>query len=134
MTAVAILHKDEILKRVANGDKIADIGKTYKVSHAAISKQLSNDPEWIEARKVGALSRIEFWEKEVEAINAGSSQVELGRAKEMLSHARWRAEREFPNQWSGARVNINVVGKIELSEALETFAGELLDDIQDASG
>jgi len=30
MTAIAILHKDEILKRVAKGDKIADIGKTYK--------------------------------------------------------------------------------------------------------
>jgi len=129
VTAIAVLHKEEILKRVAAGDKIADIGKTYKVSHAAISKQLSNDPEWIEARKVGTLSRIEFWEKEVEAINAGSSQVELGRAKEMLAHARWRAEREFPSQWGGAKVNINVVGKIELSEALDTVAGELLDQI-----
>ncbi len=129
MTAIAVLHKDEILKRVAAGDKIADIGKTYKVSHAAISKQLSNDPEWIEARKVGALSRIEFWEKEVEAINAGSSQVELGRAKEMLSHARWRAEREFPSQWSGARVNINVVGPVTMSEALDAKAGELLDHL-----
>jgi hypothetical protein len=39
MTAVAILHKDEILKRVAKGDKIADIGKTYGVSHAVISKE-----------------------------------------------------------------------------------------------
>jgi len=130
MTAIAVLHKEEILKRVANGDKIADIGKTYKVSHAAISKQLSNDPEWIEARKVGALSRIEFWEKEVEAINAGSSQVELGRAKEMLSHARWRAEREFPGQWGGSRISINVTNKVEMSEALDTIAGELLDAIQ----
>jgi hypothetical protein len=51
----------------------------------------------------GALARIEHWEKEVEAINAGSSQVELGLAKEMLSHARWRAEREFPTQWGGLR-------------------------------
>ncbi len=129
MTAIAVLHKDEILKRVAAGDKIADIGKTYKVSHAAISKQLSNDPEWIEARKVGALSRIEFWEKEVEAINAGSSQVELGRAKELLAHARWRAEREFPSQWGGAKVNINVTHKVEMGEALDTIAGELLDHI-----
>ncbi len=129
MTAIAVKNKSEILKRVANGDKIADIGKTYKVSHAAISKQLSNDPEWIEARQVGALSRIEFWEKEVEAINAGSSQVELGRAKEMLSHARWRAEREFPSQWGGAKININVISAVTMSEALDTKAGELLDQI-----
>ncbi len=78
----------------------------------------------------GALARTERWEKEVEAINAGSSQVELGRAKEMLSHARWRAEREFPSQWSGAKININVTNKVEMSEALGTIAGELLDEIQ----
>jgi hypothetical protein len=81
MTAVAVLHKNEILKRVAKGDKISDIGKAYNVSQQAISKQLLKDPEWIEARMSGALARIEHWEKEIEAINAGSSQVELGRAK-----------------------------------------------------
>jgi len=129
MTAIAVLHKDEILKRVAAGDKITDIGKTYKVSHAAISKQLSSDPEYIQARMSGALARIEHWEKEIEAINAGSSQVELGRAKELLSHHRWMAEREFPSQWGGAKININVVNKVEMSEALNTVAGELLDQI-----
>jgi len=66
MTAIAILHKEEILKRVAKGDKIADIGKTYGISHAAISKQLLKDPEWVDARMSGALARIEHWEKEVE--------------------------------------------------------------------
>jgi len=130
MTAIAVLHKDEILKRVANGDQIADIGKTYGVSQAVISKQLSSDPEYIEARMSGALARIEYWEKEVEAINAGSSQVELGRAKELLAHHRWRAEREFPSQWSGARINININNIPSMTEALDTFAGELLDHIQ----
>jgi len=129
MTAVAILHKAEILKRVAKGDKISDIGKAYNVSQQAISKQLLTDPEWIEARMSGALARIEHWEKEIEAINEGTSQVMLGRAKEMLAHARWRAEREFPSQWGGAKVNINVTNKVEMSEALNTVAGELLDQI-----
>ena len=129
MTAIAVLHKDEILKRVAAGDRIADIGKAYSVSQAAISKQLSSDSEYIEARMSGALARIEKWEKEVEAINAGSSQVELGRAKEMLSHSRWMAEREFPGRWGGAKININISNKVEMSEALDTVAGELLDQI-----
>ena len=48
MTAVAVLHKDEILKRVAAGDRITDIGKSYGVSQQAISKQLLSDPEWID--------------------------------------------------------------------------------------
>ncbi len=38
-------------------------------------------------------------------------------------------EREFPSQWDGAKVNINVSNKIEMSEALNTVAGELLDQI-----
>ncbi len=129
MAAVAVLHKDEILKRVAKGDKIADIGKTYGVSHAAISKQLLKDPEWIEARMSGALARIEHWEKEVGAINAGSSQVELGRAKEMLSHARWRSRERVSYAMGRAKIDINIVNKVEMSEALDTVAGELLDQM-----
>lgn len=35
MSAIAVLHKEEILKRVAKSDKIADIGGSYGVSHAA---------------------------------------------------------------------------------------------------
>jgi len=50
MTAVAVLHKEEILKRVAAGEKISDIGKSYGVTQQAISKQLLSDPEWIDAR------------------------------------------------------------------------------------
>jgi len=88
MTAIAILHKEEILKRVAASDKISDIGKSYGVTQQAISKQLLSDPEWIDARMSGTLARIEYWEKEIEAINEGTSQVVLRRAREMLAHAR----------------------------------------------
>jgi len=49
--------------------------------------------------------------------------------REMLAHARWRAEREFPAQWGGHRININVVGAITMSEALVVKARELLDQI-----
>ncbi len=131
MTAIAVLHKDEILKRVAAGDKIADIGKSYGVTQQAISKQLLSDPEWIDARMSGALARIEHWEKEIEAINEGTSQVMLGRAREMLSHARWRAEREFPSQWGGNKVNIQINTGISSSEALEHDAHKLVELIPD---
>jgi len=71
----------------------------------------------------------ENWVKEIEAINAGSSQVELGRAREMLSHARWRAEREFPTQWGGAKVNINVTKRV----ASDKFFSFLLHPVPRAS-
>ncbi len=63
------------------------------------NKQAVSDPEWIDARMSDTLARIEHWETEIEAINEGTSQVVLGLAREMLAHARWRAEREFPSQW-----------------------------------
>ncbi len=129
MTAIAIQNKSEILKHIAAGDKIADIGKSYDVTQQAISKQLLSDPKWIDARMSGALARIEYWEKEIEAINEGTSQVVLGCAHEMLAHASWRAEREFPAQWGGHKLNINVVGPVTMSEALDAKAGELLDHI-----
>ncbi len=47
----------------------------------------------------------------------------------MSSSAIDLADLQFPTQWSGAKVNINVTNKVEMSEALETVAGELLDQI-----
>ena len=57
MTAVVVKNKSEILKRVAAGDKITDIGKSYGVTQQAISKQLLTDPEWIDARMSGDFSK-----------------------------------------------------------------------------
>jgi len=57
MTVIAIQNKSEILKRIAAGDKIADIGKSYGVTQQAISKQLLTDPEWIDARMSGGFSK-----------------------------------------------------------------------------
>ncbi len=57
MTAIAIQNKSEILKRIAAGDKIADIGKSYDVTQQAISKQLLTDPEWIDARMSRGFSK-----------------------------------------------------------------------------
>jgi hypothetical protein len=129
MAAIAVIHRDKILERISNGDKIADIAKDYGITQPAISKALLDDPEWIEARKNGALSRIEHWEKEIENVSADTNQVMLGRAKEMLSHARWRAEREFPAQWGGQKLNINIISNITMDDALASQAGDLLEHI-----
>lgn len=131
MTAIAVVHKTEILERISKGEKIADIAKDFGISQPAISKALLDDPEWIEARKAGALSRIERWEKEIEEIGADSNSVMLGRAREMLSHARWRAEREFPQTWGQQKQTINIINGITLNEALAGEASQLLDQIAD---
>ena len=47
----------------------------------------------------------------------------------MLAHASLRAERKFPAQWSEHKLNINVVGPVTMSEALDAKAGELLNHL-----
>ena len=94
MTAIAITHKAEILERVANGERLCDIAKTYNIGAAAISNILTNDPEYQAVRETAALARIEKWEQELEDINEDSSSVMMQRADRMLAHARWRAEKE----------------------------------------
>lgn len=131
MAALAVIHKETILERISKGDKIADIAKDYGISQPAISKALLDDPEWMEARKSGALSRIEKWEQEIEKIDSDTHPVMLGRAKEMLSHARWRAEREFPATWGQQKQTINIINGVTISDALGTEAGQLLEHIAD---
>ena len=101
MTAIALQRKAEILERVAIGHKLVDIGRDIGVTQPAISQQLAKLPEYRAARESGTLARIEAWEKEIEAIDANTEAgvLMLARAREMLSHARWRAEREFPERW-----------------------------------
>lgn len=93
-TPIALQHKAEILDRVADGERLCDIAATYGVTAMAISKYLTNDPEYQAVREIAALKRIEHWEKELEAINEDSSNVMMQRADRMLAHQRWRAEKE----------------------------------------
>jgi hypothetical protein len=118
MTAIAIQRKPEILKRMANGDRLVDIASDLGVTRSAISNQLLDEPEYRAARESGALARIEKWEQHIEGMNCKeeAAQVSLARAREMLAHARWRAEREFPGRWGqknettvDARLTIEIV-------------------------
>jgi hypothetical protein len=97
MTAIAIQRKPEILERLANGHRLIDIAADLGLkTHSAIVNVLADDPEYRAAREVGALVRIETRETEMESAD---DSVTVARARELLSHARWRAEREFPARW-----------------------------------
>jgi len=97
MTALALLHREEVIEQVRAGKRLIDIAKGLGLtSHAAISLVLSKDPEYQLAREIGAESRLEQRETELEA---SQDPLTLARARELLSHARWRAEREFPHRW-----------------------------------
>ena len=90
MTAVAKIYRNEIIERVAQGERLIDIGSSYGVTYAALSLVLSKDPDYINARQSGLEAKLEQRETELESAPDG---LTIARARELLSHARWRAER-----------------------------------------
>ena len=113
--AVAVLHRDSVIERVAKGDRLIDIAKSYGLTtHAAISKQLASDPDYQAARLTGLEARMETREEELEG---AGDKVTVARARELLSHARWRAEREAPAIW-GQRSHVTVETVGDLGERL----------------
>jgi hypothetical protein len=113
MTATALVHRDAIIEQVRAGKRLIDISRSLGLtSHAAISLYLADDPEYRLAREIGAQTRMELREEQLEK---AKTSLTVARARELLSHARWRAEREFPHKWgpkqevthSGATVHLN---------------------------
>lgn len=114
MPAVAIVHRDKIIERLSKGDRLIDIARDLGVTtHAAISKHLANDPDYQEARAASVEARMDIRETDLE--NAEDS-VTVARARELLSHARWRAEREFPGKWGQKNQSISVVVQVSADE------------------
>lgn len=103
MTALAIIHKAKIIAGVAQGKRLADIAAELGLAGKgqAISNALADDPDYRAARESGLAERLDIREVEME----GAAPVDVPRARELLSHARWRAEREAPKRW-GAKTEI----------------------------
>lgn len=85
-----------MIERVAKGDRLIDIGSDLGITPSSISKYLSKDEDYLVARRVGLEVRMEGREKQLEE---AKDQVEVAKSRELLSHARWRAEREDPERW-----------------------------------
>ena len=66
------------------------------MDRSAISNVLANDPDYQVARELGLEAKLAAREAEVEA---ATDPRHVPRARELLSHARWRAERECPARW-----------------------------------
>lgn len=110
MTALAIIHRDSIIEQVAQGKRLSDIAPHLGITRQAISKVLKEDPEYRDAIELGLEAKLDQRETELEA---AGDQVDLARARELLSHSRWKAERECPSRWGQRQqVDLNVSGPL----------------------
>ncbi len=108
MTAVAKTHHTEILERLAKGEYLKDIASSLGVSSGAVSRLLSNDPDYLQAREQGMEERLnnahsllaEVTESREISLDDSGSYLNLVRIREIgLKRLEWRAEREFSSRW-----------------------------------
>ena len=131
---IAIIHRDSIIERVAAGHRLADIAKDLGLAGKgqAISNQLANDPEYQSARESGLAARLDQRESEMEV----ADREDVPRARELLNHARWRAERECPRRW-GAKQEISTgFGQSGVTINIQTVSptpSVVIDQIEDES-
>ena len=69
-------------------------------------------------------------EQREEELEQAEDALNLARARELLSHARWRAEREFPHRWGQKGSLVVVAGAVTLTPDM---IGDALSVIQSVS-
>ena len=117
-TAVALLNRESIIERIAQGDYLETVSQDLGVKAPSICKYLANDPDYQQAREIGTQLRLErtyraIREAETDAPDADSAS-KLARAREAAFRATaWFAEREFPARWGQTnKVQVEHVGDL----------------------
>jgi len=90
-SALAKRYKPQILEAICQGRPLQAIAQELGyTSNAAIINRIGTHEDFRQALSIGAEARLETREIELEGAN---DNVSVSRARELLSHARWRAER-----------------------------------------
>jgi len=126
MTALALQPgiREYIINCVAQGDRLADISASLGLAGKgqAIANALADDPEYRAAREDGLEARMDLRERQLET----AESQDVPRARELLSHARWRAEREAPKRW-GAKQQVTMDTAVTVVLAASDSTGRLIE-------
>ena len=110
-TALAVVHKDEILARIRDGEITRNVAADYGITGQAIRKALANDPDYHAAKFEQAASMIE--DAHIETW-AARDPVAIARAREMTKFAFRYAESVDPQRW-GQKQQVQVDAAISIS-------------------
>ena len=98
---------DAVCDAVISGETLTGIGKRIGVSVGVMFEWLSADPErYARAREARAKAAAVWDEQALEAIAKAQDTLELGKAKEIAYHLRWRASKLAPRDY-GDRVAVD---------------------------
>jgi hypothetical protein len=134
MTSLVTQNKQRILDRLSKGELLTDIAKDYGLTGQAISNRLSDDPEYKAAREASLECRMDNKERDLEvlALDPDVSLARIAIQRELLSHARWRAERECKARWGKESQVININTNASVESLLSNRAADLLNSISPA--
>ena len=104
MTAIALEFREQIIEQVAHGRLLKHISADLGVKAPQISKHLATDPEYLQAREIGAAARLERAYERLEECAEGEivDDDELGcrvlvETRGNLARAREAAWRDRPH-------------------------------------
>lgn len=117
-TALAIIHKAEILDLVRQGYILREIAPQYGISPQAIHKAIGRDPEYRDAMLDQAAAMIE---EAKTATWAATEQVDIARAREVTRFAFRYAESVDPARW-GQRTEVRHGLTSDLSDELRAMS------------
>lgn len=102
---IAQQRKQEVLQMLAEGALTKHIAQHLGITREALSRAMASDPDYQAAMREALDARMEQREEELESAQDG---ITLARARELLSHARWRAERLNPNKYGAKQQAVAV--------------------------
>lgn len=128
----AIERKAEILERVASGERITDIAQQLGyANHAGVANRLRSDPDYAQAIINGAWAKLEARESQLER---AEDNVSVSRSRELMSQARWYAERIDRDRFSPKPdISININNIVHVDQALAGAAADLLNQLRTVS-
>lgn len=104
----------KILDGIASGKSLKALAIEYDVSDTAVLNRAHKHPEYREKLALGIELRMDTREMELEG---AFDNVGVSRARELLSHARWVAERTVPERYA-PKNQLHVTGSITLDMVL----------------
>lgn len=117
--AFSVLDKigiDAICDRITSGLSMRTIAEAAGITKNALWRWLAADIDRsARARAARALAAWCWDEQAAELISSASSGLELGKARELAFHYRWRASKVAPKEY-GDRVNLDHGGSVTLEQ------------------
>lgn len=113
MTALAIIHRDEILDQVRSGMILREIAQKLGITKQAIHQVIKDDPEYRAALKIQAAAMVDEAKELTWAAREG---LDIARAREITKFAFRYAESMDAGTWGqrGNQVNIMAEGPVSV--------------------